>query len=179
LRTGIGAVNAAYALTRYLDRHDVARVVVCGIGGAYPNSGFAIGDVACATSECYADLGSESPDGFLDLQAMGFPLINGPAPVYNTLPMQLFPHAKQVKFATVNTCTGLDPLAAAIEQRTGAAVESMEGAAVAHVAALAGIPVGEIRGVSNMTGRRDRSAWRVKDAAGAAQLALISWIKTL
>jgi futalosine hydrolase len=55
-------------------------------------------------------------------------------------------------------------------------VESMEGAAIAHVAALAGIQVGEIRGISNLVGNRDRSAWRVKEAAIAAQEALLEWI---
>ena len=57
-----------------------------------------------------------------------------------------------------------------------AAVESMEGAAIAHVAALSGIPVGEIRGISNLVGNRDRGAWRVKEAAQAAQQALLKWV---
>jgi futalosine hydrolase len=52
----------------------------------------------------------------------------------------------------------------------------MEGAAIAHVAALAGIPVGEIRGISNLVGNRDRGAWKVKQAAAAAQEALLEWI---
>jgi futalosine hydrolase len=73
-------------------------------------------------------------------------------------------------------CTGSDAAARTIEARTGGAVESMEGAAVVHVAALAGIPVGEIRGISNMVGRRDKSAWRVKEAAVAVQEALLDWL---
>jgi futalosine hydrolase len=49
----------------------------------------------------------------------------------------------------------------------------MEGAAFAHVARLAGVPVGEVRGISNPVGNRDRAAWRVRDAAKAAQMALL------
>jgi futalosine hydrolase len=173
IATGVGAVNAAYALTRFLDREQVNAIVVCGIGGAYPGSGLAVGSVACAESECYGDLGASSPGGFLDMQALGFPVIPG---AYNTLPMQLFPAARRARFVTMNTCTGTDDAAHAIEARTGGAVESMEGAAIAHVAALAGIPVGEIRGISNLVGNRDRSAWRVKEAATAAQEALLEWI---
>src|ERR1022692_4001132 len=61
ITTGVGAVNAAYALTRFLDREQVNAIVVCGIGGAYPGSGLAVGGVACAESECYGDLGASSP----------------------------------------------------------------------------------------------------------------------
>jgi futalosine hydrolase len=174
--TGVGAVNAAYALTRYLDRNEVTGIVVCGIGGAYPGSGLGVGEVVCADSECYGDLGASSPDGFLDMRALGFPVIPGDAPIYNVVPLQIFPSSRRARFVTVNTCTGTDDAARALEARTGGAVESMEGAAIAHVAALAGIPVGEIRGVSNMVGNRDRSAWRVREAAVAAQEELIGWL---
>jgi futalosine hydrolase len=180
--TGVGAVNAAYALTRFLDREPVEGIVVCGIAGAYPRTfdtgpGIAVGSVVCAESECYGDLGADSAGEFLDMRALGFPVVGGVNPLYNMLPMQIFPAARRARFVTVNTCTGNNDDARAIEARTGGAVESMEGAAIAHVAALAGIPVGEIRGISNVVGNRDRSAWRVKDAATAAQEALIAWIR--
>ena len=63
-----------------------------------------------------------------------------------------------------------------LEARTGGSVESMEGAAIAHVAAVYGIPCGEIRGISNRAGKRDDSTWRVKEAAAAAQEALLVWL---
>jgi futalosine hydrolase len=173
LCTGVGAVNAAYSLTRYLDREGAKAVIVCGIGGAYPSADLPIGSVVSAATECYGDLGAASPAGFLDMQALGFPLISRPDPVYNVLPLQLHPVARRVPFITVNTCTGDHATALAIESRTGGCVENMEGAAIAHVAALFGIPVGEIRGISNPVGNRDRAAWRVKEAAKAAQEALL------
>jgi futalosine hydrolase len=175
--TGVGAVNAAYALTRYLSHETVETVIVCGIGGAYPGSGLTIGDVVCAESECYGDLGAESPDGFLDMRALGFPVVGGEAPIYNKLPVGVFPTARQARFVTVNTCTGSDDAARAIAARTGGAVENMEGAAIAHVGALADIAVGEVRGISNLVGNRDKSAWRVREAAEAAQWALIEWLR--
>jgi futalosine hydrolase len=174
--TGVGAVNAAYVLTRFLDREQVKAIMVCGIGGAYPGSGIPIGSVVCAETECYGDLGADSPGGFLDMEALGFAVVQGPAPLYNVLPMQIFPATRRAHFVTMNTCTGSADDARAIEVRTGGGVESMEGAAIAHVAALAGIPVGEIRGVSNLAGNRDRSAWQITEAASAAQEALLAWI---
>lgn len=173
---GVGPVNAAHAVTLAIAAARPARIVVCGIGGAYPGSGLGIGDVACADSECYGDLGATSPGGFLDMQAIGFPIVEGPPPIYNVLPMQIFPAARRVRFVTMSSCTGVSSAAAAIEARTGGAVENMEGAAVAHVAAIHGVPVGEIRGISNMVTDRNTAAWRVKDAAAAAQEALLSWI---
>lgn len=176
LRMGVGPVNAAHAVTLAITRSRPAAIIVCGIGGAYPDSGLGIGDVVCAGSECYGDLGATSPHGFLDMQRLGFPLVDGPPPLYNVLPMQVFPSAVRVPFVTMSTCTGTDAAARALAARTGGAVENMEGAAVAHVAAIHGIPVGELRGISNMVTDRDTSTWRITAAATAAQEALLSWL---
>ena len=176
LRMGVGPVNAAHAVTLAITRSRPSAIVVCGIGGAYPESGLEIGDVACADSECYGDLGATSPAGFLDMQAIGFPIVEGPPPIYNVLPMQLFPSSRRVRFVTMSSSTGTDVAARAIASRTGGAVENMEGAAVAHVAVLHDIPVGELRGISNMVTDRDTTAWRINDAATAAQEALLAWL---
>lgn len=176
LNMGVGPVNAAHAVTLAITRSRPQAIFVCGIGGAYPGSGLAIGDVACAETECYGDLGATSPGGFLDMQAIGFPIVEGPPPLYNLLPMQLFPSTRRVRFVTMSTCTGVAAAARAVEARTGGAVENMEGAAVAHVAAIHGIAVGELRGISNMVTDRDTTAWRIKEAATAAQEALLSWL---
>lgn len=176
VRTGVGPVNAAHAVTLFLANTGAQAVVLCGIGGAYPNSGLHVGDVVCAETECYGDLGATSPSGFLDMKALGFPVVDAPVPLFNEFPMQVFPTARRVPFVTVTSCTGTDDAARAIAQRTNGAVESMEGAAVAHVAHLHGIPVGEVRGISNIVTDRDTRTWRVKEAATAAQEAVLSWI---
>lgn len=176
VRTGVGSVNAAHAVTLFLAQADVRAIVVCGVGGAYPASGLHIGDVVCAASECYGDLGATSPSGFLDMKALGFPIVEGPTPLFNDLPMQVFPVDRRVPFVTVTSCTGTDGAARDIEMRTAGAVESMEGAAIAHVAYLHGVPVGEVRGISNVVTDRDTTTWRLREAAVAAQDAVLSWI---
>lgn len=177
VRTGVGPVNAAFALTRFLSENRAGSVVVCGVGGAYPGAGLEPGDVACAESETYGDLGADSPDGFLDMQALGFPVVDEPQPLYNTLPLDLFPAPRCARFVTNATCTGSDEVARALVARTGGHVESMEGAAIVHVARMMGVRVGEVRGISNSVGRRDRAHWRLHDAATAARAALIAWIE--
>jgi futalosine hydrolase len=176
VRTGVGPVNAAHAVTLFLAESGARSVVVCGVGGAYPEAGLLVGDVVCAERECYGDLGATSPAGFLDMKALGFPIIESPAPIFNDLPMQIFPVERRVPFVTVTTCTGTDAAARAIAARTGGAVESMEGAAIAHVAHLHGVPVGEVRGISNIVTDRDTGSWKLTDAAVAAQEAVVSWI---
>lgn len=175
-KLGVGPVNAAHGLTAAILHFEPRAILLCGVGGAYPGAGLAVGDVVCAESECYGDLGADSPEGFLDMEALGFPTVGGPAPLYNVFPMQLFPAERRARFVTVSTCTGREETARALAARTGGSVESMEGAAVAHVARLHSIPVGEVRGISNLVGDRDRARWRVREAAAAAQEAILAWL---
>ena len=154
-------------------------VVVCGVGGAYPSSALQVGDVVSAAIEIYGDLGAQSPSGFLDMKALGFPVVAGPPPVFNELPLQISPTNTRVRFVTVSTCTGTETTAREIEARTRGAVENMEGAAIAHVACLHGVPAGEVRGISNIVTNRDTKSWQLKAAALAAQNSVIAWLQTL
>lgn len=177
VETGVGPVNAAFALTRALTASPARAVIVCGVGGAYPRSGLRPGDVVCAETETYGDLGAASPTGFLDMHALGFPVIDSTPPLFNTLPVDLFPVPRRVPFVTCTTCTGTAEHASALEARTGGAVESMEGAALVHVARLMRVPVGEVRGISNAVGTRDRGSWRLEEAAAAARKAVVDWLE--
>jgi futalosine hydrolase len=187
IRTGVGPVNAAYALTRFLVANDTGTVIVCGVGGAYPGSSLETGAVVCAESETYGDLGADSPEGFLDMQSLGFPVIDrvegrdggdeDSEPLYNRLPLDVFPVPRRMPFVTCATCTGTDAVARSLVARTGGAVESMEGAAIVHVARLMRVKVGEVRGISNAVGNRDRAQWRLREAAAAARAAVVNWIE--
>jgi len=177
--TGVGPVNAAHAATLAIVEKTPDAIVVCGIGGAYPSAGLQVGEVASAEVEIYGDLGAQSPSGFLDMKMLGFPVVASPAPLFNEIPMQVFRTTRRARFVTVSTCTGTESLARELETRTRGGVENMEGAAVAHVAHLHRIPVGEVRGISNIVTNRDTKSWRMQEAAVAAQNAVISWLDTL
>jgi len=174
--TGVGPVNAAHAVTVAIVERPPDAVIVCGVGGAYPSSGLQIGDVVSAAIEIYGDLGAQSPSGFLDMKALGFPVVTASTPFFNELPMEVFPTTSRTRFVTVSTCTGTEATAHEIESRTRGSVENMEGAAVAHVSRLHGVPVGEVRGISNIVTNRDVKSWKLKEAAAAAQTALLEWI---
>ncbi len=174
LRTGIGPVNAAMSLTRFLAGKKAKAVISLGIGGAYPGTGLQVGDVVCASSENHCDLGADAASGFLDMRALGFEVVAG---FFNELPLDLFPASRRLPFVTRSTCTGRLEEAHSIVKRTRGAVESMEGAAIVHVAIAHGLPVGEIRGISNLVADRDRSTWQVEKAARAAGETLLAWIE--
>ncbi len=72
---GVGQVNTASALTLALTRHDPAVILQFGVGGAYERSGLEVGDLAIATEECYGDTGVLTPEGWMDLEKMGFPML--------------------------------------------------------------------------------------------------------
>ncbi len=85
----------------------------------------------------------------------------GPGPVGN-------PGATAGPVLTVSTVTGTAERAAdLLAAHPGALAEAMEGFGVAEAAARAGLPVMELRAVSNAVGPRDRDAWRIGDALAA------------
>jgi futalosine hydrolase len=85
--------------------------------------------------------------------------------------------AKLGAILTLETVTGSDARALELECLfPNATSEGMEGAGVAHAALKHGILSLEIRGISNMVGARDRSAWRIAAALEALSKALeVGW----
>lgn len=162
---GVGPAAAAAATAHVCAKEDVRLVLSMGVAGAFPSARLAHGDVAVATSIVAADLGAMSPERFLDLTALG---LDGAAAV--DAPPDLVAEASDRIAATglavvtgpiltLSTATGTAARAAELMARHGAVAEAMEGAGVAHVAALHGIPVLEVRAVSNEVGDRDLDSW--------------------
>ena len=159
---GVGAAWAAAATSRAvaLDAGYEA-VLSVGIGGAFRGKA-ELGGLLLARRVVAADLGADSPAGFLSVDELGFgssALDGGRVPGLDAVVGTIL---------TVNTVTGTDERAAELTERHPAAVgEAMEGYGVAAAAALASLPFAEVRAVSNLVGKRDRDAWRL-DLAFAA-----------
>lgn len=176
--SGVGKSPVAAATARILDPARHAGVLSLGLAGAYPESGLRVGDIVIADRVVLADEGSENPDGFRDLGAMGFgPIEWACAPGVIAALRQVLPSARVGTIATVSTCSGTDARARAVASRTGAIAEAMEGAAVALAAGMvggAGFPFAEVRAISNTTGDRPRQVWNVP--AGFAALGRIAQV---
>lgn len=185
--TGIGAVNAAHALTWQVEVQRPLLVLQFGVAGAYVPAGLPVGAVACATEEIYGDLGVLTPEGWQPADLIGIPLARGDPPRFNRFPLDQGLVARAAAacgartgpFVTVAQCSGIQSAGDAFHRRFGALCESMEGAAAAHVCALYGVPFLEVRGVSNLVEDRDLSRWDIPGGARAAQQAALQMIERI
>jgi len=194
LHSGIGKAGAAAAATVLLEFCRPVAVISVGCGGAYPGSSLALGDLALATEEVYGDEGVLAPEGFLDLQHLGFPVIERDGrKFFHRFPCdpELLQSAKPLveqtanvagrkmcagPVVTVSTCSGTSASGAELARRTGGICENMEGAAVAQICALHGTPFLEIRGISNLTEDRDLASWDLNGGALVAQQAVMNFL---
>ncbi|MDX2146515.1 MAG: futalosine hydrolase [Planctomycetota bacterium] len=166
--TGVGKANAAGGLANLAP--DYAIAINLGIAGALPGSGLNLGDVVAATACWSADEGVRTPENFLTLESLGFPLgdFSGPTPVDSSLLERLTTIVSRVgPIASVSTCSGTDELASAVANRFPDAppiAEDMESAALAQTAVRLGIHFGAVRVISNTTGDRSGQRWDIPRA---------------
>jgi futalosine hydrolase len=191
LAGGMGKTNASHALTALVETQPVRGVVGFGIAGAYPGSGLSIGSIALATAAVYGDEGVQTPSGWISTEGIGIPLWQGERPLFNEFGLDavLVERARAAlsaagfdvrtgPFVTVSNCSGTAALGRMMTERfPGALCEGMEGAALAHVAAIYGMPLLELRAVSNLVEDRDMSRWRIRDAAETAQEAVRALVR--
>ncbi|SNT57659.1 futalosine hydrolase [Asanoa hainanensis] len=168
---GVGPAAAAAGTARLLARaeaagHPYQGVVCLGIGGGFAGR-VEIGEIAIATRAIAADLGAESPDGFLPIDDLGFGSARFDAdPDVVARLRAALPDAAVGTVLTVSTVTGTAASTEMLATRFPDAVaEGMEGYGVA--CAAAGLPFAEVRTISNVIGPRDRSSWRIPAALAA------------
>nr|WP_307543302.1 futalosine hydrolase [Paenibacillus sp. W4I10] len=151
-------------------------VISAGIGGGFPGRAD-VGSLVVADAMVAADLGSQTPDGFLSVDELGFgsSIVAADAEHAARLRHELQRAGLAVSggtAVTVSTATGTAETAAELLRRVpDAAAEGMEGFGVATAAQQFGVPALELRAISNAVGPRDRDAWRIKDALDALQAA--------
>jgi futalosine hydrolase len=161
---GVGVPMTLLRLLPWIDAFRPAWIAVTGIAGAYPGSGLEIAEIVTGETEVFADLGMETEDeGFTPLSDFPFADEAHAAP----LPLHVPAWAaalRRGRGATVNRCAGTDATGRLRRARFGADFETMEGAAVALAARAPGIPVLEIRAVSNFAARRDMRPENIRAA---------------
>ncbi|MBI4823855.1 MAG: futalosine hydrolase [Nitrospirae bacterium] len=189
ISSGIGAVNTGHATTLLIKEFLPQAVIAFGIGGAYPSSGLKIGDIAVAEKEIYADTGVLLKNGFHGLNTIGIPLIKkGKKKYFNEFPldtklikkaMRVLPTVHKGVFLTVSTSTGTLKRANELSRKCNAICENMEGASVAHICTMYGIPLLELRGISNMVEDRDLRKWDKALASRRCQEAVLKIISLI
>lgn len=189
--TGIGKVNAASAATILLQSFKPSLMINTGCGGAFAGSGLSICDLAVASTESLADEGVQTPEGWMGFDLIGIPAVKvGDARYFNTFPLtesvardalaRAERHGFRAMigpFLTVSTCSGTACQGEELLRRFPGICENMEGAAVAQVAVMYGVPLLEVRGISNFVEDRDVSRWDLKGAVIRAQEFLLAYLK--
>jgi futalosine hydrolase len=169
LVTGVGMVATAAHCAKALAGRQYDLALNLGVCGSFDPQ-LEPGTVVHVISDAMPELGAEDGDDFLSLHQLqllrddDFPFRGGklvndhpPAlPALDALP--------RVAGITVNTVHGNERSIAAVSRRCQPQVESMEGAAFMYACLLDGVPFAQIRAVSNVVERRNRSAWRLSEA---------------
>ncbi|MEV7150738.1 futalosine hydrolase [Streptomyces sp. NPDC093084] len=172
LAAGVGpalaAAGTATALTAAaLEGRPYALVVSAGIAGGFRPAA-PVGSLVVADEIIAADLGAETADGFVPVTELGFGTVSHRPPDPLVRAIAEATGARPGAVLTVSTVTGSAARAADLSARhPHALAEAMEGFGVAEAAAAHGVPVLEIRAVSNPVGPRDRDAWRIPAALTA------------
>jgi futalosine hydrolase len=170
---GVGVAAAAAGTARLLTLAEAAgtpyqAVLSAGLAGGFPGHA-EMGATVIGARSIAADLGAETPDGFVGIDELGFGVnaLDADAGLLRALASAL-PGSVLADILTVATVTGTATTAARLVARyPAAAAEAMEGYGVAIAAAAAGLPFAELRTISNPIGPRDRGSWRVAAALAA------------
>jgi len=180
LITGVGPVEAAVRLTRFLAVRQpdaITAVVNIGVAGGYiagiGKKGPQLLDLCLAETEAFGDLGICFPDR---IESLSEDLMGK---VHFRLDQDLLARACRIceanaipvetgNFVTVSGASATQARGGMLRDRFQACCENMEGAAVARVCAEYSLPMLEIRCISNLVEDRDLKRWRLQEACEKA-----------
>ena len=166
LVTGAGSVFTAFHLARLLPLDNWDLAINAGVCGSFDKD-LTPGAVVNVTSDCFADLGAEDNQVFLDSFELGlmdknaFPFRDGTITPLNEQGTNALKPLRKVAGITVNTVSGKASTIAMRRERYGADVESMEGAAFMYCCMKQSVPCLQLRAVSNYIEKRNKSKWNM------------------
>ncbi|HOB84797.1 MAG TPA: futalosine hydrolase [Bacteroidales bacterium] len=170
LITGIGSVATAWSLTKWISSNRLPDLVInIGLAGSFRES-IKPGDVVMPVSDCFADSGTETGDGFLTLAEAGleepdrFPYSKGRIIADNNLLIKATGILNPVTAITVNTVSGTAGTIERLRMKYDPDIETMEGAAFFYVCRMSDVQFISLRGISNMVEPRDRNKWKIRPA---------------
>lgn len=178
---GPGAAAACAATVLALDGGFDA-VVSTGVAGGFAGRAEPA-TLVLADRVVLADLGADSPSGFLPLDELGLggstvhlpaaTVARAAAGLAAVAPLAVGP------ILTVSTATGTQQRADLLAARHDPVAEAMEGGGVLAAATAHGLPFLELRSVSNTVGPRDRSTWVLPDALALLGKAVATLLQVL
>jgi futalosine hydrolase len=180
---GVGLTSAALALGALVATISPSEVIMVGSAGSLPGSGLQAGHLAVASSEVLSEFGVCSEMGVGSVEALGLTGVSQEMSLDQELAGHLTEAALENASVGVGrflTVIGVSPdirLAETRANRFAALVENMEGFALALAGERFRIKVGEVRGVSNLAGTRDKTTWDLDLANQQAQAAVLTYLR--
>ncbi len=175
LITGVGMVNTAFMMGRYINSlYDI--VINVGVCGAFDRQ-LELGQLVHITSDILSEMGAEDGDEFLTYDKLNLPGEHIFSENY-TISNPFIDSLKKVKGITVNTVHGNEININKVQQLYHPDVESMEGAAFFAGCTRAGGDFIQIRAISNYVEKRDKSKWQMPLAIKNLNDFLINFINS-
>ena len=167
LVTGVGSVATAWALTKLFSsdlKPDLA--INAGIAGSYKTK-IKTGEVVMPISDCFADAGIETREGFKTLYEAGLedpersPFTGGRIIARNDYIRKVSGLITPVSAVTVNMASGTAATIERIVSRYDPDIETMEGAAFFYVCSAEKVPFIALRAISNSVESRNKDKWNI------------------
>lgn len=153
LKTGIGKVNAASSLTKFLENHDIDQIINIGLAGSVSNHD--VLDVVIIKQAYYHDVDA-TLFGYPKYQVPGMPL------AYESDP-QLLETCKKISFQSIDTLYTGDQFITQKMHFEG--VVDMEGAALYQVAYMYHKPIVSIKVVSDVIGKKSYQSFEMNQGS--------------
>lgn len=175
LITGVGMVNTAFVMGRYINSlYDL--VINVGVCGAFDRQ-LELGQLVHVTTDVLSEMGAEDGEEFLTYDQLNLPGEHIFSENY-TISNPFVDSLKKVKGITVNTVHGNEANIKKVQQLYKPDVESMEGAAFFAGCARSGGDFIQIRAISNYVEKRDKSKWQMPLAIKNLNDFLINFINS-
>jgi futalosine hydrolase len=180
---GVGLTSAALALGALVATISPSEIIMVGSAGSLPGSGLQTGQVAVASSEVLSEFGVCPEMGVGSVEALGITGVSQEISLDQELAGHLAEAALENapvstgRFLTVVGVSADLRLAETRANKFTALVENMEGFALALAGERFRIKVGEVRGVSNLAGIRDKKTWDLDLANQQAQAAVLTYLR--
>lgn len=147
---GIGLIDSAVSLAQILsENQDIDNVVFTGTAGAYPDSGYKIGDIVNAIEHKLIGIGSIDDQSY-------FPKAIQTTFSFRDQFNRIFP---TVRSGSVFEITKSDHLARRISEYYSVDVEHMELFSVAKICDKFAVQFNCVMGISNMVGANSHQEW--------------------
>ncbi len=182
-QSGVGMLASAVSLTRMVLEDKPDLIIQAGIAGCFDASAV-LGKVVIVNEEALADMGVEEDGKWKDIFDLKlekssyhpFERRKLPNPWLGKFNLLKLPEVNSI---TINEITTNKERIQQLIKKYDPFIESMEGAALHYVCREANIPFVQIRSISNYVGERNKANWKIKEAIGNLNQALLKYVDRL